>query len=128
MVKHFYYPITMKSMYSLIVVMKRNYKKDVYDSNINQEVTASINIEDAVFKFVNKFREILDNHAPIKVFQMRRNYTPYLSEKTKEMIKWRNSWKEVAVKKGFKSAEKFAKELGKDIKKAAVEDKRMYFK
>ena len=58
---------------------------------------------------------------------MRKNYTPYLSDKTKEMIKSRNSWKELAATKGSQSAEKFTKELGKEIKKAAAEDKKMYF-
>ena len=43
------------------------------------------------------------------------------------MIRARNSWKELAVSQGYKSAEKIAKDLGKEIKKAAAEDKRAYF-
>merc|ERR1712030_97520 len=96
-------------------------------SNFNQDVTAADNIEEAAFIFENNFRKILDKFAPIKVFQMRKNYTSYLSDKTKEMIKSRNSWKELAATKGYKSAEKFTKELGKEIKKDAAEFKKIYF-
>ena len=117
------------------VVMKRSFKefkpedflKEINHSNFNQDVTAAENIEEAAFIFENNFRKILDKFAPIKVFQMRKNYTPFLSDKTKEMIQSRNSWKELAATKGYQSAEKFTKELGKEIKKAAAEDKKMYF-
>ena len=58
---------------------------------------------------------------------MRKNYSPYLSNGTKELISARNMWKEVATKQGYKCAEKIAKELGRDIKKAIVEDRKAYF-
>ena len=59
--------------------------------------------------------------------QMRKNYVPYLSEKTKLVMKARNSWKEVASKHGFKSAEKIAEDLGKEIKKSIVVDEKEYY-
>ena len=58
---------------------------------------------------------------------MRKNYSPYLSEETKHLISARNSWKGLATKQGYRSAEKITKELGRDIKKAVVEDKKAYF-
>ena len=116
-------------------IMKRNYKnfnvesflQDVKNSNINDAVTAHNNIEDAAEEFENCFKSILDKHAPVKVFQMRKHYSPYLSEKTKELLKARKEWKELAVKSGFKSAEKISKDLGKEIKKSIVSDKKEYF-
>ena len=117
------------------VIMKRSYKdfnvenflNDIYNSNINENVTSKDDVETAAFEFETTFKEVLDTHAPIKVFQTRRNYCPYISENTKAVIRARNSWKELAVSQGYKSAEKIAKDLGKEIKKAAAEDKRAYF-
>ena len=117
------------------VVMKRSYKnfkvedflKDITSSNINKDVTAITNLEDAAFKFERTFRDILDAHAPIKIFQTRRNYSPFISDKTKKLIASRNSWKEMATKNEYKSAQKISKDLGKDIKKAITEDRKAYF-
>ena len=117
-------------------IMKRSYKNfdvesflnDVINSDINKNVTAHNNIEEAAEEFERSFKSILDQHAPVKVFQMRKNYAPYLSAKTKNLISGRNAWKEVSVKFGYKSAEKIAKELGKEIKVAAVNDEKEYFK
>ena len=66
--------------------MKRSYKefkleeflKDIKDSDINNSVTSKDNVEDASLEFENTFKQILDKHAPIKVFQMKKNYSPYL--------------------------------------------------
>ena len=115
--------------------LKRSYKnfkaeeflKDIKDSDINKSVIAQNNIEDAALKFENTFKPILDRHAPIKLFQMRKNYCPFLSESTKNLIQTRNSWKEVAVNCGYKSAEKIVKDLGKEIKQATEKDKDEYF-
>ena len=117
------------------VVLKRSYKafnvenflSDINCSDINIVVTALDNVEDAAREFENKFRLILDQHAPLKVFQTRKNFSPYLSESTKSMMAARNSWKELAVKFGYKSAMKIVKDLGKDIKKAIVKDRKDYF-
>ena len=117
------------------VIMKRSYKnfkvedflKDILNSNINENVKAVQNVEEAALEFEKTFKEILDVHAPIKIFQTRSNYSPFLSEKTKKLIEMRNSWKEMAVKFGYKSAEKIAKDIGKEIKRATTEDKATYF-
>ena len=57
---------------------------------------------------------------------MRKNCSPYISYKTKALMKARNAWKNIAVSKGFKTAEKTAKDLGKEIKKAAAEGSFVY--
>ena len=117
-------------------IMKRSYKdfdlesflNDIQNSNIDDLVTAHQNIEDAAEEFEDRFRDILDKHAPVKIFQVRKNYAPFVSEKTKQVMKARNDWKEVATKFGYKSAEKTAKALGKEIKKALINDEKEYFK
>ena len=43
--------------------------------------------------FEKIFGQILDNHAPVKIFQTRYNYAPWLSDKTKNDIKIRNELK-----------------------------------
>ena len=63
------------------VIMKRSYKnfrveeflKDIHNSNINQNVTAINNLEDAALEFEKTFKEILEVHAPIQIFQTRSN-------------------------------------------------------
>ena len=86
--------------------MKRSYKnfivedflKDINSSNLNEDVTAINNIKEAALEFERTFKEILDIHAPIKIFQTRKNYSPFLSDYIKTLLAARNSWKEMAVK------------------------------
>ena len=117
------------------VVLKRSYKdfkaeeflKDIIDSDINNSVTNKNYIEEAAAEFENTFKYILDIHAPIKVFQIRKNYSVYLSDSTKRLMQARNSWKEIATKYGYKGALDISKELGKDIKQAVAKDREAYF-
>ena len=58
------------------VTLKRSYKdfnieaflKDIGDSNLKKEVVAKNNVEEAAIEFEVKFKDILDKHAPIKVY------------------------------------------------------------
>ena len=45
------------------------------------------NVEDAVEIFTQNITGILDKMAPVKTFQMRNNFAPWISENTKEKIK-----------------------------------------
>ena len=47
-------------------------------------------IDTAVQLFTDRFIRVLDNHAPMKIFQNRTNYSPWLSVDTKELIRQRN--------------------------------------
>ena len=113
---------------------KRSYKSfdigsfltDVHNSNLNEKITSINCLEEASKTFEDTFKGILDNHAPIKIFQTRKNYLPYLSEYTKELIQVRNRLKETSVSEGPKDAEVEAKKLGKVIRKAIKDDKRNY--
>ena len=40
--------------------------------------------------FTHKLTEILDRHAPVKVFQTRTNFAPWLSEETKQLMQERD--------------------------------------
>ena len=119
-----------------MTIKKRSYKNfvvesflnDVNASTINSDVTAHNTVENAAEEFEIQFRAILDKHAPVTTFQMRKNYSPFLTAETKELIKGRDSWKEIATKNGYKSAHKIAKSLGKEIKKAVLNDEKEYFK
>ena len=83
-------------------VRKRSYKDfcigsfltDFLNSGINQLVTAKDNVDEAAEVFQEKFCEILDFHAPIKTFQMRKHYLPQLSEETKLLIAERKALQE----------------------------------
>ena len=117
-------------------VIKRCYKNfnielfliDIANSDLNEAVCASDNLEEAAEIFEEIFRNILDKHAPIKTFQMRKNYSPYVSGRTKDLMKERNELKETAVQSGNKEAEKEYKKKGKEIKKALTEDEHEYFR
>ena len=79
-------------------VKKRSYANfeiekfllDIYKSDINRRVTARKDIEEAAMEFHACFTEVLNVHAPIKVFQMRKNYLPYLGKETKLLIEKKN--------------------------------------
>ena len=46
--------------------------------------------EEAAIIMTRKLTEILNHHAPVKTFQIRKNFTPWLSEEIKKFIKDRN--------------------------------------
>ena len=88
----------------------------------------SDDIDDAAEVFDKKFRNILDKHAPIKIFQMRRNYNPYLSEETKHLIEERKVLKEEMTRQGDIALAKEVKQKSKEIDKAIQNDEQEYFK
>ena len=117
-------------------ITKRSYKNfsieafltEVLNSSINKDVTSCNTIDEAAEVFEKSFKQILDHHAPIKTFQMRKHYSPYVSDRTKLLMMERNSLKEEAVTHGDKHAEKESKKIGKQIKKALADDEKQYFK
>ena len=55
-------------------------------------------VNDAVRIFTELFLAVLNFHAPWIRIQKRKNYAPWISEKTKELIKKREEWKQVALR------------------------------
>ena len=71
---------------------KNNFLLEIRNTNFD-EILNSTDSNEAAQLFSKIFGQILDNHAPIKVFQSRKNYAPWLSDVTKEDIKTRNELK-----------------------------------
>ena len=55
------------------------------------------NIEEASALFSGIFGSLLNKHAPLKTFQVRNNYVPFLPEYTKQMIQAREALKKEAI-------------------------------
>ena len=89
-------------------IKKRNYKNfstaaflnDVSE-NVNNgsfnRVLNNQNINEASALFSGIFGSILNKHAPLKVFQVRNNYIPWLSAETKQMIVARDELQKEAI-------------------------------
>ena len=82
-------------------IRKRNYRhfdpteflKDIQThvaSGSFVKVLNSSNINEASSIFSGLFGSIINKHAPLKVFQVRNNYVPWISQETKQMIKYRD--------------------------------------
>ena len=99
-------------------VKKRSYKSfkvedfltDILESDISSAVTAET--------FERKFKLILDKHAPIKVFQMRKSYSPFISEETKLLMEERKVLKEEMTRTEDISLAQEVKIKSTEIKKA----------
>ena len=116
-------------------VKKRSYKNfdkteflcDVRNSNINDATTACDSIEEATEVFQNMFEKILNKHAPIKVFQIRNNYVPYLSEETKLVMAERDALKEEGTENCDEVLLREFRQKRNEAKKMVEEDKKRYF-
>ena len=117
-------------------VKKRNYKEfnverfltEIHNSGINTIVTGAKTIDAAAEAFENIFKHILNEHAPMKVFHMRKNYNPYVSEETKELILNRKALQEEAAKTKCKVLKKEFNRLCKETKKAVIKDEEEFYK
>ena len=89
-------------------IKKRNYKNfndvlflnDVNHSLQSGEFNKVLNSsspDEAAALFSGVFGSILNRHAPIKVYQVRNNYVPWLSKETAEEMKKRDKLKEEAI-------------------------------
>ena len=117
------------------VVKKRSYKffnvqaflTDINTSDINKLVVEEKDINKAAEIFEKKFKEVLDKHAKIKVFQQRKNYLPYLSEETKQTMADKKVVMREASKSNDKELLKEGKRLGRVIKCLIKEDETKYY-
>ena len=83
-------------------------------------------MEEAAKVFERKFSEILDFHAPMKTYQMRKHYLPHISEETKLLIKERKTLHEEAVRTGNTILLKEFKNKSREVKKAIKDDLKEY--
>ena len=82
------------------VICKRSYKSFdrvafLHDISLVDwyDVYRCTDVDSATEIFTNKFKFILDSHAPWVRFQERKNYTPWLTEETRNIMKERDQWK-----------------------------------
>lgn len=51
-------------------------------------------IDDKIFVFESLYNQVLNDHAPIKQFQMRGNQVPYMTDERRKSIRYENMlWK-----------------------------------
>ena len=97
-------------------IKKRNYKNfkatdflnDVRQHVIDgsfEKVVNNQNVNEASAIFSGMFGSILNKHAPLKVYQVRNNYVPWLPEDTKVMINARDALQNEAIEEN--SSEKY---------------------
>ena len=77
--------------------------------------------------FEDKFKQILDRHAPIKIFQVRKNFTPFLSSETKLLMEERKVLKEEMTKNGDIVLAKDVNAKIKEIRTAIIKDEKEYY-
>ena len=115
-------------------IKKRSYKNFDENTFLNDIKTENfenvLNTDDlntAAELFETKFKAILDKHAPIKIFQQFRNYVPYLSENTKNLMKERDNLKKIATSENNNELFKEYKVKRNLVKKYLEKDKKDYF-
>ena len=86
------------------VIRKRSYKSFNIENFLREikytdfsEVAAEADINLAETKFSKIFSSVLNNHAPIKIFQNRKNYVPYFSDSLKQDMAIRNELKQQSL-------------------------------
>ena len=55
-------------------------------------VYTAVDIDIATEIFTDKFKFVLNQHAPWIVFLQRKNFSPWLTEETKNLMKDRDTW------------------------------------
>ena len=117
-------------------VLKRSYKnfnpvvflQDLLESEINSKVVESDNIDVAAEIFRDIFSRVLNNHAPVRTFQTRKNYVPFLSDEMKRLLKERDALKEEATKTGDEILMNEYRQRRNFIKENLVKEKTRYYK
>ena len=61
------------------------------------DVLTCLDLDDAVACFTLKFKLVLNMYAPWAVFQQRKNYKPWITKETKDLMDLRDEWKRKAV-------------------------------
>ena len=106
---------------------KENFLLEVRNTNFDKVINQT-NSNEAAKVFSDIFGQILDNHAPIKVFQSRRNYAPWLSDETKLEIVRRNELKRESILSNDYSVLKNYKQLRNSIKAKLKKEEQDYYR
>ena len=116
------------------MLKKRNYKNfdaASFLTHISQtnfdKVNHCNNPDTAAAIFSGIFGSILNQHAPVKVYQTRNNYVPWLSSETKELMKKRDKAKELATQTGNPRNLDQYRILRNQVKSRLPSDKHNYY-
>ena len=86
------------------------------------------NIEEASALFSGMFGSILNKHAPLKVFQVRNNYVPWVSKETKKKQDARDALKKEAAEENCNEKFEAYKRLRNRIRSQLEKDEVDYYK
>ena len=100
-----------------------NVSNGSFDKVINNQ---SINEASAIFSGV--FGSILNRQAPLKVFQVRNNYSPWLPPETMQMINARDELKDEAIKENCPEKYQAYKRLRNRVNLKLPEDEKNHYK
>ena len=120
-------------------IKKRNYKnfsvgkfltevqlhveKSSFDKVINND-----NVNEASALFSGTFGSILNKHAPLKVFQVRNNYSPWLSKETKTLMKERDRLRQEATHEGCSDKHEKYRNLRNEVNRKLEKDRKEYYR
>ena len=99
-------------------IRKRCYKhfdKNLFVDKVSQlswlEVYLSEDVDEAVHLLSKNLTNVLDEMAPLRTIQIRKNYNPFISKETKELMKARDKLQQVASETKSKEEWKNYKQL-----------------
>ena len=76
----------------------KNFEKGAFIDDLKQvdwtDVYACKDVDAAAEVFGRKFKYVLNNHAPWVKIQSRKNFSPWLTKETKDLMKLRDDWKD----------------------------------
>ena len=81
----------------------------------------------ATAQFSKIFSSVLNNHAPLKIFQNRKNYAPYLSDSLKQEMSMRNKLKQESIYSNDPGKLREYKILRNRIKSKLKNEKTVYY-
>ena len=117
------------------LIKKRSYKKFIEENFLLEIKNTDFNtildmndVDEASNYFEKIFSQILDNHAPVKTFQTRTNYAPWLSKTTKADIELRNELKKQSITSNDPDILKKYKSLRNKIKARLPGEENLYYK
>ena len=117
-------------------IKKRNYKNfnisnflnDVNEHVANKRfdrVLNNQNINEASALFSGIFGSILNKHAPLKVYQVRNNYSPWISNETKQMTTARDDLKKESIEENcnekFEAYKRLRNRINAKLEKDEIE-------
>ena len=120
-------------------IKKRNYKhfneasflhdvSEALNSGAFDTVLSSTDPNIAAAHFSGIFSSILNKHAPLKIFQVRNNYVPWISEETGQAIRQRDKLKQEALSENYLNKLNDYKALRNKIKNQLPKDEENYYK